>query len=92
MDEVLYIDGIGKHPAEPSYHRCGCGIAGAHTSISYPLPGCWLSKYRAESHTIMSDTVVVCFSCVEYSPQTATAATTTASLHSCFSSQYQVQA
>eukprot|EP00971_Amphidinium_carterae_P139559 2765185-Amphidinium_carterae.1 len=31
--------GSGKHPAEPSHKRCGCGVAGDTTKVSHPLPG-----------------------------------------------------
>eukprot|EP00971_Amphidinium_carterae_P182723 3625980-Amphidinium_carterae.1 len=41
------IDGSGKHPAEPSHRR------GGDPRVSYPLPGCWQSVYRAELHAIM---------------------------------------
>eukprot|EP00971_Amphidinium_carterae_P123626 2448306-Amphidinium_carterae.1 len=52
-DTVPFTDSSGKHPAEPSHRSCGCGIAGDQTGVSYPLPGCWQSVYRAELHAIM---------------------------------------
>eukprot|EP00971_Amphidinium_carterae_P338512 6475878-Amphidinium_carterae.2 len=54
QDEILLTDGSGKYPAEPAHRRCGCGIAGETTKLSYPLPGCWQSVYRAELHAIMT--------------------------------------
>eukprot|EP00971_Amphidinium_carterae_P187480 3720963-Amphidinium_carterae.1 len=53
VDEVLFTDGSGKHPAEPTHRRCGCGVSGETTKLSYPLPSCWQSVYRAELHAIM---------------------------------------
>eukprot|EP00971_Amphidinium_carterae_P231704 4598376-Amphidinium_carterae.3 len=52
-DEVLFTDGSGKHPTEPNHRRCGCGVSGETTKLSYPLPGCWESVYRAELHASM---------------------------------------
>eukprot|EP00971_Amphidinium_carterae_P103631 2051727-Amphidinium_carterae.1 len=50
-DETLYTDGSGKHPAEPTHRRCGCGISGETTRVS--LLACWQSVYRAELRAIM---------------------------------------
>eukprot|EP00971_Amphidinium_carterae_P011140 219540-Amphidinium_carterae.1 len=41
-DTLLFTDGSGKHPAEPTHRKCGCGVSG-ETTLSYPLPGCWQS-------------------------------------------------
>eukprot|EP00971_Amphidinium_carterae_P171771 3405634-Amphidinium_carterae.1 len=52
-DELLLTDGSGKHPAEPTHRRCGCGMAGESTKLSFSLSSCWQSVYRAELHAIM---------------------------------------
>eukprot|EP00971_Amphidinium_carterae_P100535 1988565-Amphidinium_carterae.1 len=52
-DMLLLTDGSGKHPAEPTHRKCGCGVSGETTQLSYPLPGCWQSVYKAELHAIM---------------------------------------
>eukprot|EP00971_Amphidinium_carterae_P244363 4852131-Amphidinium_carterae.1 len=52
-DEVPFTDGSGKHLTEPNHRRCGIGVSGETTKLSYPLPGCWQSVYRAELHAIM---------------------------------------
>eukprot|EP00971_Amphidinium_carterae_P240329 4771293-Amphidinium_carterae.2 len=36
-DDLLFTDGSGKHPAEPSHRKCGCGISGETTKLSYPV-------------------------------------------------------
>eukprot|EP00971_Amphidinium_carterae_P049738 980458-Amphidinium_carterae.1 len=53
-DTLLFTDGSGKHPAEPTHRKCGCGVSGETTRLSYPLPGCWQSVYKAELHAIMT--------------------------------------
>eukprot|EP00971_Amphidinium_carterae_P241542 4796037-Amphidinium_carterae.1 len=52
-DTILFTDGSGKHPAEPTHRKCGCGVSGETTQLAYPLPGCWQSVYKAELHAIM---------------------------------------